>query len=112
MGNILLSPPIAFLIVLAVMIAISQALTGLAPKRKASTGEEKEPYACGEDTYSPYVQPDYGQFFPFAFFFTILHVVALVITTVPKETIQTFAIALIYIACAIVGLFILFRKED
>ena len=34
----------------------------------------------------PSVQPDYGQFFPFAFFFTILHVVALMVATVPAGT--------------------------
>jgi len=40
-------------------------------------------YACGEDIPQTMVQPDYGQFFPFAFFFTILHVVALTVTTLP-----------------------------
>ncbi len=29
------------------------------------------------------IPPEYRQFFPFAFFFTIMHVVALVVTTVP-----------------------------
>ncbi len=48
--------------------------------------------------------------FPFAFFFTILHVVALVIATVPTETIETFAIAVVYVVGAIIGLFILLRK--
>lgn len=111
MRNILLSPPMAFLIVLGAMLALSWALGSLSFKRKGATGEEREPYACGEDKFSTFVQPEYAQFFPFAFFFTILHVVALVIATVPKETLQAFTIAVTYIVGAVVGLFILFRKD-
>ena len=53
---------------------------------------------------------DYGQFFPFAFFFTILHVVTLVVATSPARTLQGLAIAIIYVLGAILGLFILFRR--
>ena len=70
-----------------------------------------KPYACGEDMPEhACIQPDYGQFFPFAFFFTILHVVALMATTVPVETASTFVLALVYIAGAVVGLTVLYRK--
>jgi NADH:ubiquinone oxidoreductase subunit 3 (subunit A) len=112
MGNILLSPPIAFTILLGVMVCASWALEGISFKRKDAPGAIREPYACGEDKFSTFVQPEYSQFFPFAFFFTILHVVALIIATVPKETLQAFTIAVVYIVGAIVGLFILFRKDQ
>ena len=111
MGNILLSPPVAFIVLLMVMITVSWALTGFSYKRKDAAGAVREPYACGEDKFSTFVQPEYAQFFPFAFFFTILHVVALIIATIPKETLQAFTIAVIYIIGAIVGLLILFRKD-
>ena len=48
--------------------------------------------------------------FPFAFYFTILHVVALMAATVPVETLGTFLIAVVYVAGGIVGLFVLYRR--
>ena len=73
----------AFLIILlAAAVCVSRRLSRLA-LRKGRTGAGAEPYACGEDLPDHMIQPDYGQFFPFAFFFTILHVVALMATTVP-----------------------------
>jgi NADH-quinone oxidoreductase subunit A len=55
------------------------------------------------------IQPDYSQFFPFAFFFTVLHVVALVIATIPVAP-DTITIALVYILVASVGLLTLLRR--
>jgi NADH-quinone oxidoreductase subunit A len=63
-----------------------------------------------ETIQSHRVQVDYGQFFPFAFFFTILHVVTLVVATSPARTLESLAIALIYVLGAVLGLFILFRR--
>jgi len=112
MKNFLLTPPIAFIILLAAAIAISRLLSILSFKRKDERGAAGTSYACGEDTYTPYVQPEYSQFFPFAFFFTMLHVITLMIATVPMETFRTFAIAVFYIAGAIIGLLILFRRDQ
>ena len=57
------------------------------------------------------IQPDYGQFFPFAFFFTILHVVALMVTTVPaRDAGARFVIAVVYVLGAVVGLLVLYRR--
>jgi NADH-quinone oxidoreductase subunit A len=55
-------------------------------------------------------QPDYSNFFPYAFFFTLAHVATLIITTVPTETKSTFVMAGIYIIGASLGLYILFRR--
>ena len=82
----------------------------LAYRPKGLAAGTLKPYACGEEVTGRMIQPDYGQFFPFAFFFTILHVVALMATTVPVETASTFVIALVYIAGAVVGLTVLYRK--
>ena len=111
MDNILLTPPAAFVIMLASMLIFLKLLAGLSYKRKGSLGEGAEKtYACGEESPTNMVQPDYSQFFPFAFFFTLLHVFTLTIATVPLVTLGSFAIAAIYILAAITGLVILFRR--
>ena len=96
---------------LASMLIFLKLLAGLSYKRKGSLGEGAEKtYACGEESPTNMVQPDYSQFFPFAFFFTLLHVFTLTIATVPLVTLGSFAIAAIYILAAITGLVILFRR--
>ena len=105
----ILIPPVAFVIVFAAVIAFALLLTGLAFKNKRAAGTTKA-YACGEETPDTMIKPDYAQFFPFAFFFTILHVAALMITTVPVETATIFVIAMIYMAGAVVSLFVLYRR--
>lgn len=106
----ILTPPIAFFLILSVSIILALLASRLAIKNKRSSDEYKKAYSCGEDFGGHLIQPDYRQFFPFAFFFTILHVVALMIATVPTETASSFWLALIYILCAITGLLILLRR--
>jgi len=108
--KILFSPPGAFIIILFVLLVLAKVCSKCAFPKREDLSEAKKAYACGEDFKDHLIQPDYSQFFPFAFFFTILHVVALVIATVPRETIEIFAIAVVYIVGAIIGLFILLRK--
>jgi NADH-quinone oxidoreductase subunit A len=110
MSNFLLTPPVAFLIILLTVIFVNFSSSKLSFKGKEKSEEGGESYACGEDTYDHMVQPDYSNFFPFAFFFTLAHVGTLIITTVPVETIKSFDIAIVYIIGIIVGLSILFRK--
>ena len=109
MNTSLLIPPIAFLILLGTILFLSFIFSKLA-FRKVSSEESKKSYACGENFSEYFIQPDYSQFFPFAFFFTILHVVAMVIATVPIGILENFAIVMIYITGAIIGLLILLRK--
>ena len=112
MDTILLSPPVAFVIMLVAALLFSGAISrlGFKPKGPDSNGTGKS-YACGEDVSTHLMQPDYTQFFPFAFFFTILHVVTLMIATVPVETVESFSIAVLYIMGAVVTLLILFRRD-
>jgi len=107
--NWLLTPPLAFLIVLVAAVCVFGVLSGLALS-KGRTGAGAKPYACGEETPVQKVQPDYSQFFPFAFFFTILHVVALMTTTMQVGTSATLCIALIYVMGGFVGLSVLYRR--
>jgi len=111
MDDVLLLPPIVFIIVFAALNAASYVFSRLSFKPKpGSSDESRKAYACGEDIKEHRVQVDYRQFFTFAFFFTILHVVALMVATVPTENMDSFFIALLYISGAIVGLMILFRR--
>jgi len=107
---ILLSPPIVFILLCSAMVLLSMAFSRYAFRKKEQSAGAKKAYACGEDFHDHLIQPDYSQFFPFAFFFTILHVVALVIATVPTETIETFVMAALYVGGAVIGLMILLRK--
>ena len=108
--KILFSPPGALIITLLAVAILAKVCGTCASRRRQDQTDAKKAYACGEDFKGHSIQPDYSQFFPFAFFFTILHVVALVIATVPAETVQIFAIAVIYVFAAIIGLLILLRK--
>ncbi len=105
-----LMPPVAFIIVL-VVVGVSTLIAGrMALKPKKGSEGAKKAYACGEDNFNHLVQPDYSQFFPFAFFFTILHVVALMITTVPAGTGSTLYVAIFYVCVAVTGLWVLLRR--
>jgi NADH-quinone oxidoreductase subunit A len=111
--DLLLSPPIALLILLGFAALYYAFLRTMTPKLPSAKGLSK-PYACGEEQSEP-VRADYGQFFPFAFFFTILHVVALMVATVPVDKGRfwsSFMIALLYIVSALVGMSVLYRRSE
>jgi NADH-quinone oxidoreductase subunit A len=105
----LLAPPVAFLVMLLAAIAVSFGFSRLAFKRKRRN-EGVKPYACGEDIPTHMIQPNYAQFLPFAFFFTILHVVVLTLATVPVLTSTAFVFAGLYILGAMLGLAVLYGK--
>ena len=102
-----LVPPLSFLFILAVVSVLYIWAKKLAPRGEDSAGKA-EPYACGENVETGRVQPNYGQFFPFAFFFTIMHVAALVLGTVPGNAV---GLALPFLAIAGLAILILFRKD-
>ena len=108
--SILLTPPAAFIIVLITVLILSALLSRLSYKTKGDEAASTKSYACGEDVPTSMIQPDYGAFFPFAFLFTIIHVVALVVATVPMGSTGSLAMAVIYVVGAITSLFILFRS--
>lgn len=106
MNNFLLAPPLAFIIFLLLSIGLSKVTSLVSAKGKECCGKTKA-YACGEDVQFHKAQPDYSQFFPFAFFFTIMHVVALIVATVPSGL---SVMSVLYIVIAVMALFILFRR--
>ena len=109
--SVILTPPLAFLVIMAASMVLLRALKRLSFKCKPEDEACRKSYACGEDVPTSMIQPDYSAFFPFAFLFTILHVVALVVATAPIHTAGSFTMAILYVSGAITGLFILFRRS-
>jgi NADH-quinone oxidoreductase subunit A len=89
--GILLSPPVAFLVFLAAAFGLYALGRGMAPKL-TKAGGKLTTYACGEDIPGAKVQFGYRLFFFVALFFTMMHVAALVIATVPGGKIVFFAL--------------------
>lgn len=103
--------PLVFLAALVVAMVLLRLCGLLSPEVKTPPGSGKgKAYACGEDVKDHRAQPDYAQFFPFAFFFTIMHVLALVVTTVPVGSLSATVLAIGYAGCLAVGLLVLFRR--
>jgi NADH-quinone oxidoreductase subunit A len=102
--GILLSPPIAFLFFLAAAFGLYALGRGMAP-RLTKAGGKLSTYACGENIPGVKVQFGYRLFFYIALFFTMMHVAALVIATVPSGKIVFFALFyLVMIALAVTAL--------
>ncbi len=110
MSMLILVPPVALTILVLVVWGLAGASKGLSFRRKGDPGALAKPYAGGENIERHRVQVDYGQFFPFAYFFTILHVVTLIVATSPGLSFQQLGIGAVYVLGALLGLFILFRR--
>lgn len=109
-STLLLTPPVV-LTLLAVLVGLLLFLAKpLAYRRRGERGALDKPYAGGENLETHRVQTDYSQFFPFAFFFTILHVVTLMVATSPPGTLSSDAFAGLYVLGALLALFVLFRR--
>jgi NADH-quinone oxidoreductase subunit A len=89
--DVLLSPPIAFVIFL-LLFYLLYLLSGLiAPKVKKGVGKLAT-YACGEDIPGYKIQFGYRLFFFIALFFTMMHVSALVVATLPSGPLVFFGV--------------------
>ena len=108
---LLLLPPIAFLVIFVFtwLQYISLKVLSAGEKWPEEKGKT-ESYACGHNVEDSRITPDYSQFFPFAFFFTIMHVVALVVATYPRGDIAAIGMGVGYLIIASVSLFILFKR--
>ncbi len=110
--HLLLLPPLAFAGLLLLVWLHTRGLSTLsAPRRpgEARPGALRA-YACGEDVPDHRMQPDYAAFFPFAYFFTIMHVVALLVATVPRGSAAAAGLAVAFLASAAAGVRALFRR--
>ncbi len=80
MADILLAPPIAFLIYL-VLVGIISGLGRLMAPSEAESGVKTSTYASGEAAPVNPAVPGYRQFFTVALFFAILHLGVLMLAT-------------------------------
>lgn len=78
--NILLTPPLAFLIYLPLVFAIFFVGKAMAGKETPSVGKSSL-YGSGEEAPTTAAAPGYRPFFLIAFFFAMLHLGILIIGT-------------------------------
>ena len=104
-GNILLAPPITFILLVLLGMALSHFAASLSA-HGSDSDRKLEAYACGQRNVVHKLSPDYSQFFPYAFFFTIMHVLTLIIATAPVDALT---LPLLYVAVGILALLIIFR---
>lgn len=110
MTSLLLLPPFAFLVILLVVGLGFRLLRVFAFVPPRVESDSLKAYGCGETWPDHKVRPDYSEFFLFAFFFTIMHVVAMMVATLPPLTLEVAGIAAAYVLGAVLCLGILFRK--
>lgn len=105
---ILISPPVAFVLFLAAAYLLYLLGKRMAPKL-TRVGGKLTTYACGEDIPGTKVQFGYRLFFFVALFFTIMHVAALMIATVPAGKIAFFAV--LYLAVIFLSIMALVTRS-
>jgi len=103
-------PPVAASIILLAVLLLSRMMKGMSYRGELGAGA-RSAYSCGEEMPRNSYRPEYGQFFSYAFFFTIMHVAALVLATVPAGATGPYMVAALYVAAALVGLGALLRTE-
>lgn len=103
MSQFLLYPPIAFIILSVVGYLVYRLGRILGPKASFEEGKIST-YACGEDIPGKKIQHAF-QLFHIAFFFTVLHIAALMIATVPSGGIALLGV--IYLIIVLIAITIL-----
>lgn len=111
MNNMLLLPPLCFVIVFFTVWGIAKMSSMLAPKATHEKGKE-DSYACGEEYDEHHIEPDYSSFFRFAVFFTIIDVAGLTIATLAATnfSVGVAATAILYVVALSAVLAILYSK--
>lgn len=107
--NLLLSPPIAFVLSLGIALAV-YGFGSLIGAKVTASGGKLEPYACGENFSADKFTFGYKRFFVAAIFFTIMHVAVLSIATVPSGPLAFRAFA--YLVVIAVSISILYADFD
>lgn len=96
MERLLLSPPVAMTVFLAVAYSLYRLGGKLATVQSEEYSGKRLPYAGGEDIPPPRARMTYHTFLRLALMFGILHVAALVVSTLPLDLLS-YRVALIYL---------------
>ena len=102
--SILLSPPVVFAVALGIALVLYWMGRAMAPKTNMTAGKAA-PYASGEDAPMAKAQFGFRLFYSLAIFFTVLHVAALVVTTLPTGPLA--ALGFVYLAIIMLAVFAL-----
>ncbi|WP_424244035.1 NADH-quinone oxidoreductase subunit A [Elusimicrobium posterum] len=110
MENIFLYPPIIFAVAFIGIWLFSKLTSNFSPRKPSKPKGKFDAYACGEDYTEKKIEPDYKMFFPFAIFFTVLHVAGLMIATLAAASTAwvTTGLACLYICSVGVILVVLY----
>ncbi|MDO9546894.1 MAG: hypothetical protein Q7J07_09135 [Pelolinea sp.] len=103
------SPPILF----AIFISVGVLMLGVGNLISAKGTENPAKfihYSCGEDLDTPHLELNYHAFFRLALLFGILHIVALVISTIPVKM-DMKILSVIYVVGAAVSILILLERD-
>ena len=107
--DILLSPPVALCVFLALAYGLYRLGGALAAPGEEHPGKH-QPYACGEDLLPPQAQLAYHAFFRLALMFAILHLATLVVSTLPPGG-ASHRIAAAYLVGIGISVFVLTKGE-
>lgn len=110
MQTVWTSPPVA----LAFFVALAYLIYRLGGRIAARSDEQPnkhQPYACGEDLEPPRVRLGYHTFFHLALLFGILHLAALVLSTLPAEGVSH-RLALVYLIGAAISVSVLTGGDE
>jgi NADH:ubiquinone oxidoreductase subunit 3 (subunit A) len=89
--NVILSPPLAFLIYIPLVLVIAWIGRKLAgPEPQGASEMKTELYGSGEEAAATTASPGYKPFFVIAFFFAILHLGMLVLGSAPLNEIAIY----------------------
>lgn len=100
------SPPVIFGVILILGAMVLKWLGRYS--NKSELGEHTlDPYACGQRDVENYVNPDYSQFYSYAFIFTVVHILIMVVATAPADA---QVLPVIYIVSGVLALLIAFKR--
>jgi NADH:ubiquinone oxidoreductase subunit 3 (subunit A) len=109
--DILLSPPVAACVFLALAYGLYRLGGVLSPEGQDHPGK-CEPYACGEEIASPEAKLAYHTFFQLALMFSTLHLATLVASTLPPTS-ESHRLAILYLMGIIISVLALTgRRRD
>ena len=109
MSELLSSPPVAACVFLAMVGGLYWLGGRLAARGEPDPGKH-QPYACGEELTPSDAQLAYHAFFRLALMFGILHLAALVLSTLPQTT-SSYRLASVYLVGIGVSVFVLAKGE-
>jgi NADH:ubiquinone oxidoreductase subunit 3 (subunit A) len=110
MENPWLSPPISLGIFLLLTYGLYR-LGGVWAARGAPHPDKHRLYTGGEDMVPPSRQMSYHAFFRLALLFALLHVAALVLSTLPANMIGSHRLAVLYILGIGVSMLVLIKQK-